>query len=217
MTISEGWRTDQGTVQAEIHTINEETRDDIGSWVRNAKALQEDILRSKAMANEITREAEDPGNAGRAVEEAEEKAKFLTLEVQYAQQLHGVLRAIKQVHALLDEVQRKKDQRHIAEALRLLDGEFLGVQAAEETGYDDGGRRAKRQRRQLDAAQAIQQIPVNWLCRPKRVLEVRAQELKAEIHAVLGRVWADLVVADVDGNRFSIRQSADGEFLWAYR
>ncbi|KKA26611.1 hypothetical protein TD95_003426 [Thielaviopsis punctulata] len=169
------------SLEAEIHTINEETRDDIGSWLRNAKSLQEDILRSKAMANEITREAEDPGSAGRAVEEAETKATFLTLEVQYAQQLHAVLRAIKHVHGLLNEVQQLVQKRHIADALRVLD----------------------------DAVQAIQQIPVNWLCRPKRVLEVRAQELRTEIHAVLERVWADLVVADVGSNKFCIQKSVD--------
>ncbi|KAL5614539.1 hypothetical protein BROUX41_004642 [Berkeleyomyces rouxiae] len=172
------------SLELEIHTINEETRDKVGSWVRNARALQEDILASQAMAKGIVADAEDPGNVTRAVEEAEEKAKFLTLEVQYAQQLHGVLRSIKHAHILLDEVEKKRDEKSIAEALNLLD----------------------------ESTAAISQIPVNWLCRPKRLLEVRAQDLKTQIQSLIGSVWKELVLADVNSNKFTIRQG-DGAQL----
>ncbi|KAL1895782.1 ribosome biogenesis protein ytm1 [Ceratocystis pirilliformis] len=174
-------KTAKKNLEADIHAINEETRDDVGSWVRNARSLQEDIIRSQAMAKDIIRDAENPGKASQAVEECEAKAKFLTLEVQYAQQLHGVLRSIKHVNGLLDEVDKKKDIRSIADALRLLD----------------------------ESTAAIEKIPVNWLCRPKRLLEVRAHDLKTQIHEVLGSVWKELVVTDVDSNKFTILQDDD--------
>ncbi|KAL2889347.1 Is centromere binding protein at prophase [Ceratocystis lukuohia] len=177
-------KTAKKNLEADIHAINEETRDDVGSWVRNARSLQEDIIRSQAMAKDIIRDAENPGKASQAVEECEAKAKFLTLEVQYAQQLHGVLRSIKHVNGLLDEVDKKKDMRSIADALRLLD----------------------------ESTAAIEKIPVNWLCRPKRLLEVRAHDLKTQIHEVLGSVWKELVVTDVDSNKFTILQD-DGAQL----
>lgn len=83
--------------------------------------MQEDIFRSKAMANEIERQSEAPDVSGEAVEDAEEKAEFLNREVQYSQQLHGVLQSIKSVHRLLSEVETAKNERRIIDSLRLLE------------------------------------------------------------------------------------------------
>jgi centromere/kinetochore protein ZW10 len=83
--------------------------------------LQEDIFRSKAMANEIERQSEAPDVSGEAVQDAEEKAEFLNREVQYSQQLHGVLQSIKSVHQLLSEVEAAKNERRILDSLRLLE------------------------------------------------------------------------------------------------
>lgn len=104
-----------------MHAINEETKEDVGTWVRTAKALQEDIIRSKAMANEIVRQSEAPDTSGEAIDEAESKVQFLNREVQYSQQLHEVLGRIKRATLLLDQVELARDEHRILDSLRLLE------------------------------------------------------------------------------------------------
>jgi centromere/kinetochore protein ZW10 len=107
--------------QAEIHVINEETKDDVGSWVRNAKTLQEDIIRSKTIANDIIREAETPNISGEALEDAEAKSEFLNREVQYSSQLHAVLRRIQNANNFLNEVETACAEVRLLDSLRLLE------------------------------------------------------------------------------------------------
>ncbi|EWG42813.1 hypothetical protein FVEG_04537 [Fusarium verticillioides 7600] len=114
-------------LEAELHTINQETKQDVDSWVRNSKTLQEDIFRSKAMANEIERQSEAPDVSGEAIQDAEEKAEFLNREVQYSQQLHGVLQGIKRVNQLLSEVEAAKNECRILDSLRLLEKSWEAI------------------------------------------------------------------------------------------
>jgi protein transport protein DSL1/ZW10 len=107
--------------QAEIHVINEETKDDVSSWVRNAKTLQEDIIRSKTIANDIVREAEAPDVSGEALEDAEAKAEFLNREVQYSSQLHAILQRVKRANNLLDDVEAACTESRVLDSLRLLE------------------------------------------------------------------------------------------------
>lgn len=93
----------------------------MSSWVRNAKTLQEDIIRSKTIANDIVRQSEAPDVSGEDIQNAEAKVDFLEKEVQYSQQLHGVLRGIQYVNELLSEVEAAKQDRRILDALRLLE------------------------------------------------------------------------------------------------
>lgn len=113
------------TLQAQIHAINQETKDDVSSWVRNAKSLQDDIIRSKIIANDILRQAEAPQISGETIQDAEAKAAFLSREVQYSQELHGVLRRIQNVTRLLGDVERATDERRVLDSLRLLEREYL--------------------------------------------------------------------------------------------
>lgn len=89
--------------------------------MRNAKVLQEDIIRSKTIANDIIRQSEAPEVTGEAILDAEEKAEFLNREVQYSQQIHGVLRRIRQVNQLLAEVELATRERRVLDSLRLLE------------------------------------------------------------------------------------------------
>ncbi|KAM0486666.1 hypothetical protein ACHAP7_002469 [Fusarium lateritium] len=141
-------------LETELHTINQETKQDVDSWVRNSKTLQEDIFRSKAMANEIERQSEAPDVSGEAIQDAEEKAEFLNREVQYSQQLHGALQGIKRVNQLLSEVEAAKNERRILDSLRLLENEqmsladaVVGLQA-----YKEVDERMEQLWRNVDAA-----------------------------------------------------------------
>ncbi|CAI4211307.1 unnamed protein product [Parascedosporium putredinis] len=65
-----------GEAIKDIHEINEDTKEDVSSWVKNAKSLQEDIVRSKVIANDIIRQSETPDVSGKAIEDAEAKLDF---------------------------------------------------------------------------------------------------------------------------------------------
>lgn len=108
-------------LEAEVHKINEETREEVGSWEKNAKSLQEDIVRSKKLASDLVRQSEAPDTSGELVEDAEEKTDFLNREVQYSTQLYGVLKGIQSVNRLFNDIEKAKDERRVLDALRLLE------------------------------------------------------------------------------------------------
>ncbi|SPJ72705.1 uncharacterized protein FTOL_02434 [Fusarium torulosum] len=163
-------------LETELHTINQETKQDVDSWVRNSKTLQEDIFRSKAMANEIERQSEAPDVSGEAIQDAEEKTEFLNREVQYSQQLHSALQGIKRVNQLLSEVEAAKNERRILDSLRLLERSW----------------------------EAIDQIGVSKTCRVMKLLDVRSFELKSAVHEVFDHIWKTLIHADIETRQFAV-------------
>ncbi|EXM07209.1 hypothetical protein FOIG_03765 [Fusarium odoratissimum NRRL 54006] len=170
-------------LEAELHTINQETKQDVDSWVRNSKTLQEDIFRSKAMANEIERQSEAPDASGEAIQDAEEKAEFLNREVQYSQQLHGALQGIKRVNQLLSEVEAAKNERRILDSLRLLEKSW----------------------------EAIDQIGVSKTCRVMKLLNLRSFELKSSVHEVFDHIWKTLIHADIETRQFAVYNVVEDE------
>ncbi|KAM0561625.1 hypothetical protein ACHAPJ_002793 [Fusarium lateritium] len=170
-------------LEAELHTINQETKQDVDSWVRNSKALQEDIFRSKAMANEIERQSEAPDVSGEAIQDAEEKAEFLNREVQYSQQLHGALQGIKRVNQLLSEVEAAKNERRILDSLRLLEKSW----------------------------EAIDQVGVSKTCRVMKLLNLRSFELKSSVHEVFDHIWKTLVHTDIETRQFAVYDAVKDE------
>ena len=111
--------------QLEIHQINEDTKDDVASWVSNARSLQEDILRSKAIASDIIRQSEEPDLSGKTIEDAETKVEFMSREVQYVQQLDATLRSIRLVNDLLSQAEQARNDRRILDSLHLLEGRLV--------------------------------------------------------------------------------------------
>ncbi|KAJ0166930.1 Centromere/kinetochore protein zw10 -like protein [Colletotrichum tanaceti] len=174
----------KGDLESEIHKINEETKGDVSSWVNNAKTLQEDILRSKRLADDIVRQSEAPQVSGKATQDAEELAQFLEKEVLYTQQLHEVLRGIQQVNELLGEVEQAMNERRIVDSLRWLEKSWA----------------------ELDA------VPVNKkACRVMRLLDLRAFELKSNVHDVFDHVWASLVHTDLEIGSLAIYTKRDAD------
>ncbi|PTB42349.1 uncharacterized protein TrAFT101_008559 [Trichoderma asperellum] len=170
-------------IEAEIHTINEETKDDISSWVKNSKVLQEDIVRSKTIANEIILQSEAPEVTGEAIQDAEEKADFLNREVQYSQQMHNVLRRIQHVNQLLAEVEQASRERRVLDSLRLLEKSWA----------------------------ALDDVGVSKTTRVMRLLDLRAFELKSDIHQVFDHVWKTLVQIDTDSGKVAIYNTREDE------
>ncbi|KAI3547511.1 is centromere binding protein at prophase [Colletotrichum filicis] len=174
----------KGDLESEIHTINEETKGDVSSWVHNAKTLQEDILRSKRLADDIVRQSEAPQVSGKAIQDAEDHIQFLEKEVLYTNQLHDALRGIQHVNELLGEVEQAMNERRIIDSLRWLEKSWT----------------------ELDA------VPVNKkACRIMRLLDVRAFELKSHVHDVFDHVWASLVHTDLEAGSLAIYNKLDDE------
>ncbi|KPM38831.1 hypothetical protein AK830_g7721 [Neonectria ditissima] len=163
-------------LETELNTIGEETKEDAGSWARNHKSLQEDITRSRSIANEIIRQSEAPEVSGEAIEEVEEKATFLAREVQYSQQLHNVLRKIQHVNSLLSEAETAKNERRILDSLRLLE----------------------KSRTKLD------EVGVSKTCKVIKLLNIRSSELRSAVHEVFDHVWKALVHVDIDTHQIAV-------------
>ncbi|KAG6025274.1 hypothetical protein E4U40_002769 [Claviceps sp. LM458 group G5] len=166
-------------LEREVHTINEETKDQVSSWARHAKALQEDIIRSKTIANDIVRQSEAPEVSGEAIEEAEEKVQFLNREVQYSQQIQTVLAKIKGLDELLTQVEMAQNDGRVLEALRLLEQSW----------------------------NALDEVGVSKTCRIIKILDHRAFALKASIHEVFTQLWKELVHFNVEDGKVTIRAS----------
>ena len=170
-------------LRSQIHTINQETAQDVRSWQANAQSVQDDIVRSKALANDIIKKSEAPAVSGKSVADIEAKAAFLARELNYNLQVHAALAGIKAVTQILDRVEQARDERRILDALHLLERSWV----------------------ELDA------IPVSKSCRAVRLLDIRAFELKSDVHDVFDRVWNTLVHVDVDGRTVSIADSRPDE------
>ncbi|KAJ3578154.1 hypothetical protein NPX13_g2408 [Xylaria arbuscula] len=147
-------------LEAEIHTINEETAEDVSQWVANAKSLEDDINRTRNWANEIVRRSEAPDVSGKTIREAENKVDFLGQESAYNNQLYNSLTRIKRVGQLLDEVELARDERRILQALHLLEQSWV----------------------------ALDKISISKSCRVMKLLDIRAFELKSSVHDVFDHV-----------------------------
>lgn len=83
--------------------------------------MEDDINRSRSLANEIVRRAEAPEVSGQTIRETEEKVHFLQREVVYNQQVREALNSIKHVNGLLDQVEQARNERRVLDSLHLLE------------------------------------------------------------------------------------------------
>jgi protein transport protein DSL1/ZW10 len=171
--------------QVEIHSINQETAPDVSSWMANAQSVQDDINRSKRLANDIVRQAEEPVLSGAAIQEAEDKFVFLQSELAYNQRVQEALRAIKDVNQVLDQVEKARDERRILDALRLLERSWAALDA-------------------LPAGQGV---------RVRRLLDLRAFELKSNVHDVFEHVWKTLMKVDTAAKTINFSAKTEDEAM----
>lgn len=186
--------------QAEIRDISREAAPDVTDWMRQARALQADIEKSRRLAGEIVKQAEADEERIRALEDQEAHLAFLEKEQLFNSQLHEALRSIKRVHQLHDEAERLAIERHILEALQVLAG-------TQESGSSSVSLTA------IDAWQALASIPGNKSTRVLTLLERRATELKTSIHEQFLHIWGALIYFDPDNGKLTINQTIEGEFM----
>ncbi len=56
-------------------------------------------------------------------------------------------------------------------------------------------------------------MPVGKTCRVVKLLDIRAFELKSNVHEVFDRVWNALIHVDIGAGRLSVLQTREGECL----
>lgn len=93
----------------------------MSSWRANAKSVQDDIVRSKALASEISKQADAPHVSGKATDDIERKTDFIIRELNYNHQVLEALRGIKEVNQTLDQAEKACIERRILDALHLLE------------------------------------------------------------------------------------------------
>jgi centromere/kinetochore protein ZW10 len=175
----------------------------VSSWVANAKTLQEDILRSKKLADDIVRQSEAPDVSGQDIEDAETHVAFLKREAAYSDQLHDALSGIRHVNELLSEVEQAMNERRILDALRWLESRSCrGKVAVYGRTLADPG---------TESWTELDNVPVSKkTCRVMRLLDVRAFELKSSVHDVFDHVWSALVHVNREAGKVSIYSRRDG-------
>jgi len=170
-------------LESEIHSINEETASDVSQWVANAKSLEDDINRSRSMANDIVRRSEAPEISGKTIQEAEEKVSFLQQEAIYNEQVYSALVSVKNVNQVLNKVETARAERRILDSLHLLESAWTALDA----------------------------IPVSKSCRVMKLLNLRAFELKSSVHDVFSHVWSTLVRVDATDGTVIVSETVPDE------
>lgn len=169
------------------------------TWQANAQSVQDDILRSKALAAEIVKASEAPAVSGRAVDEIEANADFLIREINYNTHVKEALKGIKTVNRTLDEVEQARDERRILDALHLLESKRCAYR------YGLSSANPSESWKELDM------ISVNRSCRAVKLLDIRAFELKSDVHEVFDHLWNTLVNVDVENKKVLISSTRQGK------
>lgn len=131
------------------------------------------------------KQADTPDVSGKRVADIEAKVNFLTRELDYNRQVQDALSGIRAVNQTLGQVEQARNERRILDALRLLEKSWA----------------------QLD------QIPVSRSTRALKLLDIRAFELKNDVHKVFDHVWKALVHVDVANGSISVTESREGEHM----
>jgi centromere/kinetochore protein ZW10 len=131
------------------------------------------------------KQADTPDVSGKRIADIEAKTNFLVRELQYNRQVQDALRGIRAVNQTLDQVEQARDERRILDALHLLEKSWT----------------------QLD------QIPVSRSTRALKLLDMRAFELKNDVHGVFDHVWKALVHVDLANGSISVTESREGEHM----
>ena len=108
--------------QKKIRQLSRESAPDVDSWIKHAKSLQDDIDKSRKMANDIVRQAKVEEDQLDSIEEKEDYVIFLSKEMSFNAQLGKSLRAVKAANDLLNQAEQLAVKTRIHESLMSLEG-----------------------------------------------------------------------------------------------
>lgn len=169
-------------LEDEIKAISRESAADVDDWVKNARALKDDIETTKSLSAQIARDAEAGDALYKTVKEDGEHVEFLRNEIVYSSQLLDALQGIKVVKEMLDEAEVAGEQHRILEALNILAGawDFIG------------------------------NVPAHQMTQPMSLLNKRSYELKASIHDSFDNTWNELVHFDALKGSLTVNSTTQG-------
>lgn len=169
-------------MQAEVRQISSERASDIDEWIRHAKTLQDDIDKSRKLANEIVQQAEADKARIKDVQNHENHIEFLVKEVEFNAQLKEYLQSIKCANDFLDRAAEEADKHELHEALKSL---------------DFGGN-------------LMSEIPADRTVRAMRLLNTRYYGLKESINQQLSEIRKSLICVQPVEVSITIHQKLDG-------
>ncbi|KAF8850831.1 hypothetical protein BDZ45DRAFT_184064 [Acephala macrosclerotiorum] len=164
-TVLGALNTAKSELETEIRQISKDSAPDVDDWIRNAKAIHDDIEKTRKLASSIVRQAEADEERLEGLQQQEKYVEFLSKEVHYNTQLLSSLRAIQGANDLLRKLEVQAAEHNLVDALHTL----------------------------ADAFATIAKIPLEKTARALRLLDQRAFDLRTHIREQLLNVWYALV------------------------
>jgi len=111
----------QNEAKDSIRSLSKDTAPDVDEWISRAKALQQDIVRSRDTARQIVAEHEAGRDLRARVKDKGEQARLLEKEVGFEETLAGTLEHIRYANGVLDGVQEAAVKGNVEQALDKLE------------------------------------------------------------------------------------------------
>lgn len=123
------------SLETEIRQISSESASNVDKWIQHAQALQDDIDKSRKLANEVVQQAEADESRFTNVQNHENHLELLAKEIEFNAQLVECIQWIKRANDSLDKAAEQADKCEIHEALMSLDiaGNLMAEIPAENT------------------------------------------------------------------------------------
>ncbi|KAB8305171.1 hypothetical protein EYC80_004461 [Monilinia laxa] len=170
------------SLEAEVRQISRESACDIDQWIQHAKALQDDIDKSRKLANEIVQQAEADVARVTDVQNHENHVELLVKEIEFNAQLTECLKYIKTANDFLDKAAEEADRHEIHKALQSLDV----------------------------AGNKMSEIPADRTVRAMRLLDARYYGLKNSINEQLSAIRKSLICVHPGEGSITIHKELDG-------
>ncbi|KUJ07758.1 centromere/kinetochore protein-like protein zw10 [Mollisia scopiformis] len=162
-------------LETEIRHISSDSASDVDDWIRNAKAIHDNIEKSRKLASSIVRQAEADEDRLEGLQHQENYVGFLSKEVYYNTQLLSCLKAIQEANDMLSRLEVQASEHNIVDALHTL----------------------------ADTFTSIAKIPLEKSTRAVRLLDNRASGLREHFREQLLNVWHNLVHVEQENGVFS--------------
>ncbi|TGO25514.1 hypothetical protein BPAE_0078g00130 [Botrytis paeoniae] len=170
------------SLETEVRQISRDSAVDIDKWIQHAQALQDDIDKSRKLANEVVQQAEADESRVTDVHNHENHVELLVKEIEFNAHLLECAQSIKRANDSLDRAVEQADKQEIHEALKSLD--IAGHQIAE--------------------------IPAETTVRAVRLLDTRYYELKESLNGQLSEIRKSLIYIQPKEGSITIHKKFDG-------
>ncbi|KAA8575868.1 hypothetical protein EYC84_004955 [Monilinia fructicola] len=170
------------SLEAEVRQISRDSACDVDEWIQNAQALQDDIDKSRKLANEIVQQAEADVARVTDVQNHENHVELLVKEIEFNAHLMEYLQCIKIANDFLDKAAEEADRHEIHNALQSLDV----------------------------AGNKMSEIPADRTVRAMRLLDARYYGLKNSINEQLSAIRKSLICVHPGEGSITIHKELNG-------